>query len=324
MANYTYPNIPAAFDAGDTIRFNYNGWAQVLDVSIFGKIKIECYGSAGTSGGNRTGGQGGYAYGILDCQQYASILNGRLYIVSGGMDVPRGAGGFNGGGGADSGPGGGASDVRTFWNDNVGDMTSLQSRLIIGAGGGGADWQGGKNGPGGHGGGWIGNPGNGANGGTQTAGGWGRDARGAYWKGGSHYDYSGGGGGGLYGGGCSDGAAGGSSYVSGNPNCPYQNPYGIVLTDSDSIVGGNTGTGFVVITIIEPGYKKYYKSLSIKKNDGNIQKIPLYEKTESLKQPLLAVNDNGNIVYARLGNIYDNKASASRIKQNGITYAGLL
>jgi hypothetical protein len=150
VADYTFPSIPTSFSVGDTIRFICTQTVQILDTSKLGRIKIQCYGGKGVSGGGYEGGYGGYAYGELDCESYRSKFN-KLYVLVGGQG------------------------------------------LSGNSGGGGSGW---------------------------------------------------------YGGSLGDGAAGGSSYVSGNVGCPYQNPYGIKLENSSTISTMNAGDGYILITIL--------------------------------------------------------------------------
>lgn len=323
MANYIFPNLPSSLDTGDTIRFNYTGAVQEFDVGELGNIKIECYGAKGGDA-HLSGGLGGYTYGTFDCQLHMSkLVNDKLYILVGGQGF-EGKGGWNAYGpsndncgewNGDGANGGGATDIRTIFNGKILEYKSLSSRLIVAGGGGGSDRGGSNRGSGGAGGGWTGGYGSRSKSwpGTQT--------------GGAGFGYgSGKGGGGWYGGKHTDGGGGGSSYVSGNSNCPFQNPYDITLKESGTTAGVNKGDGYVIITILSPGYKLYKKCLKIKKKNGTIQKIPLYEKTEALKKPYLPIRDeiNNKIVYARLGQKTDIKASSLLIRLKNKIYAVIL
>ena len=254
MASYTFPNVPDTYADGDTILFNYTGSVQVFDTSKISRMKIECYGAAGGSGNGYSGGNGGYAYGELDCLNNGSKFNNTLYVLVGGKGgTGNTGGGWNGGGHAPCGCGGGASDVRSVYTSNtMFQNSSLTSRIIVAAGGGGADWSGNDKGYGGAGGGWVGSPGQKeSSGGTQTAGGYGPKGNGGFGYGGGFTvqgDKCGGGGSGWYGGSCGDGAAGGSSYVSGTS--PYPNPYDIKLEYGGTAANQNGSNGYILITVL--------------------------------------------------------------------------
>ena len=230
--------------------FSYVASAQTFTAPQTGTYKIECWGS---SGGNASVSAASAAYvsGIISLTK-----NQVLYVYTGqrgnNSDNYSSTYMFNGGGYANinSGKcgacGGGATDVRTVDGD-WDDVTSLESRIIIAAGGGGCNGPsfsgcaGGLTGYAGVSGSYTSQQGKGA---TQTGGG----AGGARWlsaqngtagslgKGGiGGYSQSGsalisgggsGGGGGLYGGGGSGGltngcfcGGGGSSYISGHGGC---------------------------------------------------------------------------------------------------------
>ncbi|WP_460587054.1 glycine-rich protein [Haliea atlantica] len=122
--------------------FSYTGSPQTYTVPAgVSQIQIEAWGA---SGGGSSGGAGGYATGLLD------VTPGQqLYIYVGQQGQTSGD---------DEGSGGGASDVRTV-GGNWYDPTSLNSRLIVGAGGGGSGSAGGGVGIGGAGGGDTGTDG---------------------------------------------------------------------------------------------------------------------------------------------------------------------
>ena len=118
---------------------------------IPGTYRIECYGAQGGSGlrdkiKNYPGGKGAYVSGILSNRKPLFLY---LYIGGKGSDASRPnreiLGGWNGGGNGkyeesdddDSGAGGGATDIRLIggqWNDTK----SLQSRIMVAAGGSGS------------------------------------------------------------------------------------------------------------------------------------------------------------------------------------------
>ena len=101
-----------------------------------GIYKIECWGAQGSNILDKVGGKGGYCSGNIQLSKAKT-----LYIYVGAQ-----SGGFGGGGvSADSerannfgNDGGGATDVRLI-NGNFKDFNSLKSRIIVAAGGGGAN-----------------------------------------------------------------------------------------------------------------------------------------------------------------------------------------
>ena len=232
--------------------FEYTGGQQTFAVpECVESITIEAWGAQGgnASIGVVTGGKGGYAKG-----QLAVTTGQTVYVYVGGHPGTGKPGGFNGGGaGPDGGStgGGGASDVRV-------NGTTVNDRVIVGAGGGGAAWEsawsggwGVNNGAcnGGDGGGLEGAKGGywqnacqGGNGGTQSAGG----AHGGSFSQGGPGNMppgdTGGGGGGWYGGGGGGACTGfngcgggGSSFIGG-------------VTAGQTQAGVQTGHGKVVIS----------------------------------------------------------------------------
>ncbi len=225
---------------GKVYEFNYTGSPQTFDVPTSDIYRIECWGAAGGDssnpvGSNRTSpstaGRGAYTSGDITLDSSAT-----LYVYVGGAGVYSttskaggwNGGGKNGGGSAGSGSGGGATDVRLIngtWNN----LESLQSRIMVAAGGGGSDNAGGTlngsdDGRGGSGGTLFGlggyingviQPGSVATQVTGNAFGIGANP--------TTVTDTGGGGGGYYGGLATNsgngGAAGGSSYISGHQGC---------------------------------------------------------------------------------------------------------
>ena len=256
--------------------FNYTASAQTFIVPPgVTSISVDAYGaSSSVSSGNYAGYCGGYQAKGGRLQTYLSVSPGEtLYVYVGGMSVycysgsnnclPGGGtysgqtGGWNGGGkgSGTSEAGGGATDIRSGGQ-------SLEDRIIVAGGAGGAGSSCQSNG--GHGGGLTANDGgygtNGSGsakrgrGGSQTSGGLGgswhngspKAGDGAFGIGGNGDDVSGnhggGGGGGWYGGGGAvnkdAGGGGGSSYT--HPN------------RCDSVVhtkGVQTGHGKLIITL---------------------------------------------------------------------------
>lgn len=119
--------------------YDYTGAAQTFSVPIPGTYKIECWGAQGANSGPCNGGKGAYCVGDL----YIPSIR-TLYIYVGAQ-----SGGFGGGGvsidtereqlfGND---GGGATDIRLITSNDLRDFTSLKSRIIVAAGGGGANYR---------------------------------------------------------------------------------------------------------------------------------------------------------------------------------------
>lgn len=228
----------------DSIAEKYEFYAtddyQVFTAPVRGRYRFELWGSQGSNMGIHAGGKGAYTKGdiILDKDE-------KVYLYVGNSKGEKKS--FNGGGsgGSSASGGGGATDVRLVpgtWND----FSSLKSRIMVAAGGGGVTiWKKGSEGGAAGGlfsydtpyyasGNWGNTLGTGA---TQTIGGAGFDSiLGAPYHGGngqfgiagngSDNEYGGGGGSGYYGGsGGGDGdfavssGSGGSSYISGHIGC---------------------------------------------------------------------------------------------------------
>lgn len=224
--------------------------SQVFQVTQSGLYKFELWGARGGNIGSYHGGYGAYTAGTIELTQGDNIY---MYIGSAGSDSTIN-GGNNGGGSILSGQeaygrgGGGATDIRilnTAWNDSAG----LNSRIMVAAGGGGANYRGENygEGNGGAGGGITGYDGestkntNGygyaiGTGATQTSGGYYKSTAGntmtaqnvltgKWGRGGSNGDgginAQSAGGSGYYGGGLSShgGGGGGSSFISGHTGC---------------------------------------------------------------------------------------------------------
>ena len=103
---------------------------------VAGDYKIECWGAQGSNMLDKVGGKGGY------CKGTVKLPNQTIYIYVGAQ-----SGGFGGGGvTTDSereahygNDGGGATDIRLVKGDTYKDFNSLKSRIIVAAGGGGAN-----------------------------------------------------------------------------------------------------------------------------------------------------------------------------------------
>ena len=103
---------------------------------VNGKYKMECWGAQGSNMLDKIGGKGAYCCGTTTLSQSP------VYICVGAQ-----RGGFGGGGvSTDSernnnfgNDGGGATDVRLTYNADYKDFNSLKSRIIVAAGGGGAN-----------------------------------------------------------------------------------------------------------------------------------------------------------------------------------------
>ena len=229
-------------------------------IAYAGAYKIELWGA---QGGGTNGGKGAYTAGNTNFD-----TNEVLKIYVGGSGNSSGAGGYNGGGNAGAlavknDGGGGSTDVRY-------DGTTINSRIMVAGGGGGANANGsnkkGVGKTGGAAGGLSGYAGTSAidkmygSGGTQISGGAkGKTARypgtdGSFYNGGvggiskdtPTISGGGGGGGGYYGGGsgeackgnCGGSGGGGSSYISGHTGC-------VAITSASSATpktGCTTGT----------------------------------------------------------------------------------
>ena len=202
-------------DSQTVYEYDYTGEEQTFTAPRSGYYKLETWGAQGGDRGNNNGGKGGYSTGIIYLEE-----NETIYIYVGGNGTTNN--GYNGGGllpGLNI-YGGGATDIRV--KDNT-----LYNRVIVAGGGGSV---GATSNDGGYGGGLVGGDCKGSNGyiskgGTQTSGGFGKNA-GSFGQGGngvnSNKGYSGAGGGGWYGG----GGSGVTSY--------YDNNY-----------SGSGGSGFV-------------------------------------------------------------------------------
>lgn len=226
-----------------------------------GWYKIELWGAAGENGASSArGGAGAYTSGLIYLEE-----NTLIYFYIGGQGSGN-SGGFNGGGnGAGTGKGGGgATDVRLKageWND----ASSLSSRIMVAAGGSGANnTTSGQNGGtleaydsadslNGDGASQIsgGQAGTGATNGTLGAGG----------KGSSNGS---GGGGGLYGGGGGGQngiGGGGSSYISGYAGVATNGDYSKTQNNGKYFIDGmmaenaNTGSGRAKIELISTSSK---------------------------------------------------------------------
>lgn len=235
---------------GTVYDFNYTGSSQTFDVPKYGEYKIELWGASGGDSYNPIGsrqnigshaGLGAYTAGniTLNVGDTLYVYVGESGKYGAGTNAYRGKPAtFNGGGAggnSTSGSGGGATDVRLIegpWNN----QTSLISRIMVAAGGGGCDDAWGTLG--------VENDGSGGPGGALVS-------SGAYingvlyprYRASQSYGYkfgigesvstntdTGGAGGGYFGGKCTNhyngGAAGGSSYISGYQGCiAYEHIY---------------------------------------------------------------------------------------------------
>jgi len=116
-----------------------NNSAIVYTIPANGTYKLELWGASGGNKETYQGGLGAYVSG------YTYLNKGTvLYLYIGGSGSSNTEGGYNGGGSIMIGqenygsPGGGATDIRTVggnWND----FDSLKSRIMVAAGGGGAN-----------------------------------------------------------------------------------------------------------------------------------------------------------------------------------------
>lgn len=233
--------------------YKYNGSFQTFKAPKDGTYKIELWGAAGGNADNIAAGLGAYTKGEITLKK-----DEKLYLYLGEQGSKTNYESFGGGGSGGNGEnglgnsGGGATDVRLI-SGSFDNAKSLNSRIMVAAGGGGIgvsvySYAGGK----GYGGAITGFDGSYysghgdlkqyGKGGTQISGGiagvntysgTGTNENGSFGKGGnskstSAVSGSGGGGGGYYGGGAGgavasggsgNGGAGGSSYISGYAGC---------------------------------------------------------------------------------------------------------
>ena len=113
---------------------------QQFNIPISGQYQIQCWGAKGSDKGDRVGGKGGYCKGTILLDK----TKAPIYVYVGAM-----SGGFGGGGKLSSGQdkfgadGGGATDVRlikeTDWTKF--EFNSIKSRIMVAAGGGGANYR---------------------------------------------------------------------------------------------------------------------------------------------------------------------------------------
>ena len=243
---------------GETVfNFDYTGDEQTFNAPISGTYKIELWGASGGNIDKYIGGKGGYTKGEIKLEKDNKFY---IYVGGAGSDTDY-SGSYNGGGIISDGQitfgrnGGGATDIRLV-NGSWDNFNSLKSRIMVAAGGGGAnfrnvdvsygEWYGAGNG--GAGGGLIGINGespaethtdpttgkaygwNYGTGGTQTSGGtqmhndttleYGESYTGKFGSALQNQNQSGAGSG-YYGGGSvgHGGAGGGSSFISGHNGC---------------------------------------------------------------------------------------------------------
>ena len=223
--------------------YEYTGNYETFTAPYTGFYQVQLWGSQGGQADGTAGGKGAYTQGTIKLTRGETIYVYVGQFINGTSNTY----GFNGGGRGSysshseyNGNGGGATDVRLVsgeWDNE----TSLASRIMVAAGGGGAHKWGEGRASGGAGGALTGLKGGlsyqsshgaltAASGGTQTSGGTAANGggSGSFGKGGSsgnytsEWSYYAGGGGGYYGGGGGgagdsivSSAAGGSSYISG-------------------------------------------------------------------------------------------------------------
>ena len=239
--NLTVEDNPYLVPVDNT--YGYTGDYETFTAPYTGFYQVQLWGTQGGQANGTAGGKGAYTSGTIKLTRGDTLYVYVGQFVNGTSNVF----GFNGGGRGSyssnseyNGNGGGATDIRLVsgtWDDE----TSLASRIMVAAGGGGANKWGKGSAPGGAGGALTGLNGRitydsshgslvAASGGTQISGGTAASGggSGSFGKGGSSVNYTSewsyyaGGGGGYYGGGgggSGDGivssAAGGSSYISG-------------------------------------------------------------------------------------------------------------
>ena len=122
--------------------YDYTGDYQVFIAPKEGNYKIELWGASGGDFLPYYGGRGAYTKGTIELEK-----NDKLYLFVGSDGSDRYAGGYNGGGISDTFQyrygafGGGATDIRLDISStgNWDDFDSLKSRIMVAAGGGGAN-----------------------------------------------------------------------------------------------------------------------------------------------------------------------------------------
>ena len=198
-----------------TFTYDYTGEYQTFIAPSTGIYKIELWGAQGNNETNEgtKGGNGAYTSGEIELQQ-----GQKLYIYVGQKGISKGNDTtFNNGTGSSGGwNGGGSTDIRIVegaWNSS----NSINSRIMVAAGGG----TGSNSGVVGAAGGLIGYPGGATTGGTQTSF---CPIQHSFYTSPSFGIANGGctGGNGYYPGtasACSSGSAGGSSFISGHNGC---------------------------------------------------------------------------------------------------------
>ena len=121
--------------------FSYTGSSQEFTALADGTYQIELWGASGGNQGPYVGGKGAYTSGYIALKK-----NEKLYIYVGGSGNREENAGYNGGGEIAPGYekygaiGGGATDVRLVdgtWDD----FNGLKSRIMVAAGGGGANYR---------------------------------------------------------------------------------------------------------------------------------------------------------------------------------------
>lgn len=295
----------------EVLEYPYSGKEANFVASTAGDYKIELWGAGGGDGSGKAGfnqtvgshgGRGAYTSGTLTLKAGA-----KLYVYVGGAGkYGKGTsaysgplGGYNGGGNggnSGSGSGGGATDIRVTngaWNNT----TSLKSRIMVAAGGGGTDDYGGTL--------------HGTNDGSGGAGG-GIYSEGAYINGVLNSEYAafqvptfyatkfgmggnvttntdtGGGGGGYYGGAPSNnsagGGAGGSSYISGYQGCIAIDKQVTELTDYEEYKEKAQYMSSIIASIYDSKHElmenKFYIQVI---KDNQVESTKEYDMTEDFQ-----------------------------------------
>ena len=127
------------YEVGQTWNFAYTGGEQSFTVPCDGNYKLETWGASGGNIGPYLGGRGAYTLGEIELTK-----NRNLYVYVGGQGTNTDIGGYNGGSSLTVGQskygssGGGATDIRLN-NGTWDSFDSLKSRIMVSAGGGGAN-----------------------------------------------------------------------------------------------------------------------------------------------------------------------------------------
>ena len=119
--------------------FDYTGAVQTFTAPTTGTYKLECWGAQGGNMDMYSGGKGGYVAGIIPLTSgtilYAYVGGQAQAFNGAGISLPFQVSSHYGN------SGGGATDFRLIKGSTWKEFTSLKSRIIVAAGGGGANYR---------------------------------------------------------------------------------------------------------------------------------------------------------------------------------------